>query len=171
MKDKIAVIVDKALWILIIVIFACMMYSTLRYDAVSIFGYGFGTVMSGSMLPEYEIGGTILIDYGRKPKVGEVAVYEYGDSNIVHRVQSINEVDNVNMYTFKGDNNELPDYEEVSEDRIVGTVVLHFNGTAELMEKLHMNVVSYVGLLGFISIVILILIVVGELRNNYRAKK
>lgn len=145
--------------------------SSIKFNTVSIFGYGFGTVMSGSMLPKYEVGSTILIGYDKIPEIGEVGVYDFNGMNIVHRVVSIEEENGRKVYTFKGDNNSTVDYYGVYEEQIKGKVIYQTNITAGIMRKFTSDVVDYTNTIGAVTLIIMIILILVSIRDNYDTKK
>lgn len=72
--------------------------------------------------------GDIMFLVGVKPenvKVGDVVVYA-SNSNIppiIHRVVKKEKVNNGFLFITKGDHNQVPDHEPVSDDRILGKAV------------------------------------------------
>lgn len=123
---------DIAGWIVTIIICAiCAMlvFVRFRYDA--------RYVETGSMRPEYDIGAIVLVDDkaydDADPKVGDVAVYQSGNRQVMHRIVDIDENGD---YIFEGDNNQSTDFAPVERQQIVGKAVTHFNFVAPLVRKI-----------------------------------
>ncbi len=123
---------DIAGWIVTIIICAiCAMlvFVRFRYDA--------RYVETGSMRPEYQIGAIVLVDDSAydsaEPEVGDVAVYQSGNRQVMHRIVDIDENGD---YIFEGDNNDSADFAPVERQQIVGKAVAHFNFVAPLVRKI-----------------------------------
>ena len=83
----------------------------------SVFGIRPYIVMSGSMEPEIKTGAIAFVDTGEKEaSVGDVITFETGDALVTHRVYAIRD----SYYQTKGDANEQPDLELVSEEHVIG---------------------------------------------------
>lgn len=72
--------------------------------------------------------GDIMLLVGAKPEkinVGDIVVYSANNNipPIIHRVVRIEKVNNKYVYTTKGDHNQIPDYEPVSQDQVLGRSV------------------------------------------------
>lgn len=123
---------DIAGWIATIIvcaICAMLVFVRFRYDA--------RYVETGSMRPEYEIGSIVLVDDtaydSADPKVGDVAVYQTGNRQVLHRIVDIDENGD---YIFEGDNNQSADFAPVERQQIVGKAVTHFNWIAPLVRRI-----------------------------------
>lgn len=74
--------------------------------------------------------GDVMFLYGSKPKnlkIGDIIVFEGGrDKPIIHRIVSIEKIDNKYYYTTKGDHNaQTYDFEtNISEDKFLGKSIL-----------------------------------------------
>jgi len=86
----------------------------------SIFGYQLKSVLSGSMEPEIQTGSIIAIntdDAQDTFQKGDVITFQTNDDMVVtHRVA---EVDN-GHYVTKGDANDAPDVEPVTQESVIG---------------------------------------------------
>lgn len=159
---------ERVINYLLIFVTAGILASSIKYNTINLFGFGFGTVMSESMLPDYEVGATILIEYGEIPKLGEVAVYDYGGMNVVHRVIRIQEDKGIKEYVFKGDNNEKADYYSVEEDKIVGVVKWRTNKTAKILKWLGVDsrLETFMHLMSFGLLVIIFIIIISSIKRG-----
>ena len=96
-------------------------------------GYDIYNVVSGSMEPAIPIGSIIYV----KPvdpedvKVGEIIVFEAGDSVVMHRVRENNVVSG--NFTTKGDANNVEDLSKVSYSDFVGIVARHIPVLGQLL--------------------------------------
>ena len=82
------------------------------------------TIASGSMEPKINKGDVVIIEkINNKDKleVGDVIVYNYNGTIIVHRLVDILKIGDENFYYTKGDNNESKDSYVVTRDMIIGT--------------------------------------------------
>ncbi len=89
-----------------------------------------GTVEGPSMEPLFQTGDLVIIVKSTDIKIGDIIVYKKkaGNGFIIHRVIEIRNVSNELYYVTKGDNNNLPDYQEfelmgVPSHRVVGKVL------------------------------------------------
>lgn len=69
------------------------------------FGYGFATVLSGSMEPALSAGDLVVIQKTDKLAPGDIVVYQSGKDLIIHRITALGE----DMLQTKGDANPVPD--------------------------------------------------------------
>lgn len=83
------------------------------------FGFGLAVVMSGSMSPALEVDDLVIVQPQENYAVGDIVVYQSGNSLVTHRVVSW---DN-GMLVAQGDANNTPDA-PVSTDAVQGAVVL-----------------------------------------------
>lgn len=85
-------------------------------------------IVSNSMVPEFSRGDVVVvrkldIDESDKLKVGDVLQYEIDGRFVVHRIVKIKENDDgALVFTTKGDNNNAPDTNPVTESQIRGVV-------------------------------------------------
>lgn len=79
------------------------------------------SVVSDSMLPVLHRGDLLLVIKDNDPQIGNIDIYDSASSSftIVHRIVKIEN----GQYTFKGDNNPVPDRLTVSKSQIKGKVV------------------------------------------------
>ena len=84
------------------------------------FGYGAAVVLSGSMEKELSVGDLIIVTEDDAYDVGEVVVFQDGESLVVHRVVAV-DGDSV---TTKGDANNAEDA-PISKELIKGKVLFH----------------------------------------------
>jgi signal peptidase I len=82
-------------------------------------------IATNSMYPAVVAGDVVILRQVDQDalKPGDVAAYHAEGFNIVHRIDSIDSVDGVKQFTFKGDNNPSPDAKAVAGDLIFGKVI------------------------------------------------
>ena len=79
---------------------------TLRGNALPMpFGFGTAMVLSGSMEPAIYVDDLILVAQRETYGVGDVVVYQSGDSLVVHRIIAMED----GLVTTQGDANNTPD--------------------------------------------------------------
>ncbi len=83
------------------------------------FGFGLSAVLTGSMEPEISAGDLLIVREEGEYKVGDVVVYQNGNTPVVHRILDISG----EMVTTKGDANNTTDA-PFHIDRIKGRVAL-----------------------------------------------
>ena len=104
--------------ILILIIFAKVDMTVHNRDYLSIFGYSFFKVATGSMEPNISENDIIIVKDNSDYQVDDVITYKENDSYITHRIVAIN---NDNLIT-KGDANNTND-EAVNKSQVLGVVV------------------------------------------------
>ncbi len=121
-------IVKKILIVFLIIFIICfgsIVYQKkiLKNPMPNLFGYVGGTIVSGSMIPNINIGDYVIAKVDGNYEVNDVVMFKRETSYIAHRVIKIND----KTILTKGDNNESED-PEVSKDKVVGPVVKVFKG-------------------------------------------
>jgi signal peptidase len=122
-------------------------------------------VQSGSMEPAIKTGGIVVSKPQESYQVGDVISYLDRESkkNITHRIYSVEEsAGGVSSYITKGDANNAPDPQAITNDRIVGKVIftLPYVGYAvDTVKKPY----------GFLAIIIIpaAIIILDELRKIF----
>ncbi len=81
-------------------------------------------IASDSMNPVYYRGDAIIYEKEDASNIeeGDILVFEYENIVVTHRVIDISKVGNKIYFKTKGDNNENPDSELISEDKVHGKV-------------------------------------------------
>lgn len=84
------------------------------------------TVQSGSMEPGVRMGSLIFVKPGTEYKIGDVVTRKTNDSKltITHRITARSEKEGKMVYQTKGDANDAPDAEEITQTSLIGKVVL-----------------------------------------------
>lgn len=95
------------------------------------FSYGYlgvepTVIYSGSMKPAFDVGDIVLVDDVDPDSIetGDIIQFIRDDVPILHRVVEIREDEDGRSFIVKGDANEEPDSEPVSENQIIGKAVL-----------------------------------------------
>ena len=103
---------------------------------LQLMGYQPMAILSGSMEPNYNVGGLVFINTNVSPeemKVGDViAFHRDEDTVITHRIYAIEG----NTFITKGDNNEIIDAAPVPFDTMIGKAWLHIPQIGTLMTNL-----------------------------------
>lgn len=122
---KLFEIIKKIITVFLIVILVINLYSIfcskiLKQDLVSIFGYSNLKIVSGSMQPKIKVGDLIIIKKSDSYEVGDIVTFRDENYFVTHRIIEKTE----NGIRTKGDfNNKIDDNILTNED-IVGEVVL-----------------------------------------------
>jgi len=80
-------------------------------------------VMSGSMEPTIPTGALVVVKPVSEYKVDNIITFKSEQKKndfTTHRLYSIETSDSGNVYITKGDANEEPDFERISENRVIG---------------------------------------------------
>jgi signal peptidase len=127
------------------------------------FGYSGLVVVSQSMWPKYSTG-SFLIAKEIDPyelKNGDVITYRSITSNeyITHRIIDIQSYNGQLFFVTQGDNNDTPDGNPVSEDRVVNKVLFGFNALGFMIQDAQdpvflIEIVLLIILLWFIPVII-----------------
>ncbi|WP_227002765.1 signal peptidase I SipW [Salicibibacter kimchii] len=122
MKKVISGVTTSVLFILLIVTVLAVISNQAADGEPNVFGYQLKTVLSGSMVPEFQTGSIIAIEPIEEPtqfEKGDVITYINPDDNLVtHRVHEVMNDDQ--QYITKGDNNNAADSEPVLAENVVG---------------------------------------------------
>ena len=93
------------------------------------FGWQFNTVLSGSMEPELNVGGLVVVRpvEPERVSVGDVVAFRTSSSRVFvcHRVVAVDTTDRAPMFTTRGDANETSDPDPVLATDLAGRVVAH----------------------------------------------
>ena len=115
----------KIIVILLVVILVYILYSKYieKNEITKIYGYGFLVVLTGSMEPEINSGGLVVVKEGEY-EVNDVITYETENLLVTHRIIEKNIVNGKIEYICKGDANNENDL-KISENQIQGKVIYH----------------------------------------------
>ena len=95
------------------------------------FGYGAAVVLSGSMEPEFSKGDLIIVAKAETCGLGDIVVYQDGNSLVVHRVIDMDS----ETITTKGDANDAAD-EPVNITAVKGIVLFWIPFVGRIVERL-----------------------------------
>ncbi len=92
-----------------------------------VFKYSISAIASDSMYPDLKKGDAIILEKVDKKnaddlKVGTIVAFLQDDKVITHRIIAVEEKDNINYFTTKGDNNNTKDIQKKTKDDIIGIV-------------------------------------------------
>lgn len=158
--------------VLVIVALIVLISQRVTNNKLKLFGFGVYTVISESMLPEYEVGDMFLakeIDE-KDIKVGDDLVYigevsSYKDKVITHRVIRIE--DDKTIVT-KGINNDMED-PPIKYKQVYGKVTARFIVLSLFSKLMNNNILFYV--LIFVPFTILIFLDTKDLFNEKKKEK
>lgn len=89
--------------------------------------YKMFVVMSGSMEPKIKTGSIVVVKPQKDYQKGEVITFKDLDRpklTVTHRIFSIKEENNAQVFTTKGDANKSPDMAEIHKGQILGREIL-----------------------------------------------
>lgn len=154
MLKKILNIFKKVLIVVLVIFIICfgsIVYQKkiLKNPMPNLFGYVGGTIVSGSMIPNINIGDYVIAKVNGSYSVNDVVMFKRETSYITHRVIKIND----KTILTKGDNNESED-PEVSKEKVVGPVVKVFKGFGTFIT--YLSHFKYIIFLIFLFVIILL---------------
>ena len=144
-KKAASIVISVVMWIIILVaaLFAFTTLATKDDGSVSnLAGFTPLTVQSESMAPTFDENDLIIIQQCDPStlQVGDIVTFHTIIDNQyalnTHRIVSINEVNGMNSYTTKGDNNELADQHVIADGDIVGKYAFKIPYMGKVMDFL-----------------------------------
>ena len=98
-----------------------------------LFGWSRAVILSGSMEPSMSIGDLVIVHREKEYRVGDIVVFDSGGLSVTHRILEKAQ----EGFVTKGDANNVPDKELLSENHIIGrvAVVIPMGGKAVLFLK------------------------------------
>ena len=157
LKKGVTIIVSIALWgvILLAALFAFTTLATRDTANVSsLAGYTPMVVKTDSMAPTFYSGDLILIKKCDTSKLteGDIICFHTIINNEyalnTHRIEEIDEIENMRSYTTKGDNNAIADTHIISDGDIVGKYVGKLSKFGHVMDFLSSS-------MGFLIVIVL----------------
>ncbi|MBR3762811.1 MAG: signal peptidase I [Lachnospiraceae bacterium] len=135
-KTKLLAILRRIVLALAAIVFGVRMYA---WNAESLvgnrmpmpFGYGMAVVLSGSMEPALSVNDLIVAKETEEYEVGDMVVYQDGDSVVVHRVVTLDE----ETVQTKGDANNVVDA-PISREMVKGKVIAYIPGAGYVVNFL-----------------------------------
>lgn len=118
-------IVRVVLVVVFVLLLICNWYfiaaRSLKGEQPTLFGYSAAAVVSGSMTGTIDVNDMVIIHPQDSYSCEDIITFKSNSGNLVtHRIQEITE----DGYITKGDANNTPDEEIVTEDKVVGSVVM-----------------------------------------------
>ncbi len=165
-------IIKAILWFLLIVFLAIILVQRISDNKKSVAGIRLFTVISPSMVPEYEIGDSLLVKQVdiKDLKVGDDISYlgkedTFKDKIVTHRIISINKDENNNyIIQTKGIANDKAD-PKINDTQIYGKVVYKI----KTITKLNSIMGNLYGMY-FVIVVPMAIIIIGDFIGNRRDK-
>ena len=159
--------------VLVIVALIVVISQRVTNNKLRLFGYGVYTVISESMLPEYEVGDMFLANEVKEEddiKVGDDIVYigevdSYKDKVITHRVIRIEPDKSI---VTKGINNDLED-PPIKFKQVYGKVTAKFVVLSLFSKLMNDNVLFYIMI--FVPFTLLIFLDTKDLFSDKKDKK
>jgi signal peptidase len=157
----------------------------LVYVAVPYFGNKALIVRSGSMQPAIGVGDLVVVHQSSritapapgifpKYKVGDIVAFSGGNSKVLttHRIVNVATVDGKISYQTRGDANNAPDDNQVSEDKILGKTTIKIAGLGKIftIAKTRNGFLALVVLPAVMVIIFELINIVGEIAR-IRQKK
>ncbi len=129
-KQRIKQIIKKVLLVtLIILLYNVFLItkSTLdKTNSKTIFGHKAYIITTNSMEPTINVGDIIIVGETEKnkAKVDDIVTFEQAGKIITHRIVEIKQTEQGEKYVTKGDNNEVKDIDEITDEQIIGILTL-----------------------------------------------
>lgn len=97
-------------------------------ETPSFFGIKMYVIISGSMIPELDIGEVVIVKdvEPNELKEKDIISFRKGQSVVTHRITEIIETEEGKEFRTKGDNNNVEDVEPVKQESIEGKVIKSF---------------------------------------------
>lgn len=110
-------------WEWLLTVFASIM---IIWFCMGVFTYSPRVILSGSMQPGINIGDVVIIKEidGKTAQIGDIIMFPLGEMKVTHRVIDVKEVNGKKYFTTKGDANNDPERDPVSEKNVKGKVVM-----------------------------------------------
>ena len=154
-RKKIKDIIEYAIVFLVIIINVSLITKSVKNPnkTPDFLGKKAFVIISGSMIPEIEIGDVVIINDTQDVDINDIIAFRRDSNVIVHRIVNKMEVNGKTMYQTKGDNNNIPDTELVDVSDIEGIYINKIPYIGKLLILLYNNLSIVV------VIIVLILIV------------
>lgn len=132
-----------------------------RIGNISVFN-----IVSQSMEPTINVNDLIVIQKCTEEELqsGDIITYKNADGRVVtHRIVKTTKQEGKNIYTTKGDNNEVEDNEKINYEQVYGKYLFKIRSAGKFAQKLQENN-------GLITVILTIIIFV-VLKNSKDKKK
>lgn len=159
---KIINIIEYIVISIVILVNVILVYKSVKNPnkTPDLFGKKAFVIVSGSMIPEIDIGDIVIIKNTNSVKIGDTIAFRKNSSIIVHRIVDEIEVDGKIMYQTKGDNNVVPDTELVDYENIEGIYSYKIPFIGNILLFLYNNLAI------LIIVIVIILIIKYYFSNN-----
>lgn len=131
-SNKIKNIIEYTIIFLVILFNANLVIQSVSHPnkTPSVFGKKAFVIVSGSMIPEIQIGDIVIANEVDSVKINDVIAFRKNSNVIVHRIIKEMNINGKVMYQTKGDNNNVADSELVDFNRIEGVIIgkIHYVG-------------------------------------------
>ncbi len=117
--------IPKILQNLVLVILFLVIILVIIAGIPSIGDYQLLVVLSGSMEPAIEVGSVVIVRPAQEYRKGDIITFSFEEAQALttHRIHSVENIEGKTAYTVKGDANNSPDSEKISEQNIEGKVL------------------------------------------------
>ena len=122
MISKLITVLLSLLIILLIVILGVQSYNKFiaHDETANVFGYNHRTVLTGSMEPTLPVGSMTFTKEQNQYAVNDIVMFTDNGTVITHRIIE----KNGDSFVTKGDANNTPDEKEITQEQIMGSVVM-----------------------------------------------
>lgn len=165
-------VVNIVLIILVYNIVLLFISSINRTQNINIFRYKSYIITTNSMEPSIKVGDVVVTKSIKEKdlKEGDVITFRDNQEVITHRIVKIDNVDNMNYYITKGDNNNVEDQKKVVYSEIEGKSILIIPGLGKFIGILE-NKIMVLAILLVVLIICFWKIKIEEKRDSRREKK
>jgi signal peptidase len=178
MFKKVVKVLNIAFFALVIGVIAFIAYSAItntnKKNNFSLFGYSVYTVLTASMVPEFDINSLILVKEVPEEQlgVGDIITFYPAQDNVTvltHRITRVESEDGQPVYYTQGDANNVEDPNPVKYASIIGVTVFWIDNLGGFLLKLR----TPVGIAWIVGITLFLLILthIIETMAKQKAKK
>ena len=128
----------------------------------NLFGKKAFIIISGSMIPEIQIGDVAIVNDTDAVKIGDVIAFRRESTVIVHRIVKEMDINGEVMYQTKGDNNNVEDKELAPKSTIEGVMIGKIPAVGKVLMWLYNNL--------YIVVVVLIAILIIKFLIQQRGR-
>lgn len=128
-------------------------------------------IISESMEPTLEIDDVVIVKKcsTKDLKVGDIITFNHEGRTISHRILKITNEEEIKI-TTKGDNNDVPDKDEVTASEIYGKVLFKIRKIGKIVHYIQ-NVRGFINIAIFILIVYVLVSLREKQKNNRKIKR
>lgn len=156
---------NKIIIILLLIIFALgVILFIFGNKTSSLFEKKAYIIVSGSMVPEINVGDIAIVQNTNQVKIGDIIAFKRQNKIIVHRIVNEMKVNKIIMYQTKGDSNNVEDSELVNINDIEGVYIGKIPRVGNILIWLSNNL--FIMIIFAITFVSLIYYFIEKLKNN-----